>query len=361
MNDNERFLWARMRGWTLPALIARLIEAFECNEQRASEIIRFKYLLGRHSRSKNQIIEEVAQTIDTSDAASTKYIFGKTLHERSKYLPSYFQLLDSWYDDNTPNVEELNYDLVHSEEWYERSKQENDDFQRRDLLDNPRFVSILEEDSKRYDEDPALKHAFAAEWGLDPNVPSFDLVLRAFAKQRNQARDGYFANKSSMSSTVFWAKEMVGRLPGVIEREDVLESHPFAAFGKQIPLAHRTLFEQAHMLYLFDFDIPCVLTCGALVEELVGKEFPDLSSKWSVRSEQPTNWKSKVGDIVSQYPRYRSAKPMLENIMDNRNVAAHDPSAYLSSGRERSEGILRMTRQVLEIFFEAANSQVEGK
>jgi len=93
------------------------------------------------------------------------------------------------------------------------------------------------------------------------------------------------------------------------------------------------------------------------VEELVKKEFHDLSTKWS---EQQISWESKINEIILQYPKYLSAKPFLENIMDNRNVAAHDPSAYLSNGRKRSENVLRMTRNVLEIFFELATSQVEG-
>jgi hypothetical protein len=154
-----------------------------------------------------------------------------------------------------------------------------------------------------------------------------------------------------------WAKELIGLLPSTVDRCSRLESHPFAAIGERIPIAHRTLFEQAHILYLFDFDIPCVLTCGVLVEELVKKEFHDLSTKWS---EQQISWESKINEIILQYPKYLSAKPFLENIMDNRNVAAHDPSAYLSNGRKRSENVLRMTRNVLEIFFELATSQVEG-
>jgi hypothetical protein len=154
-----------------------------------------------------------------------------------------------------------------------------------------------------------------------------------------------------------WAKELIGLLPSIVDRCSRLESHPFATIGEIVPIAHRTLFEQAHMLYLFDFDIPCVLTCGALVEELVKKEFKDLSTKWS---EQQVNWESKINEIILQYPKYLSAKPFLENIMDNRNVAAHDPSAYLSNGRRRSENVLQMTRKVLEIFFEVAESQAEG-
>jgi hypothetical protein len=157
---------------------------------------------------------------------------------------------------------------------------------------------------------------------------------------------------------IHWAKELVGMLPIITRRAVELGKHPISDISKDgVPESLRVLFEHAHMLYLFDFDIPCVLTCGALVEELVEKEFPQLNTKWSL---QQTKWESKVSEIVSQFPRYENAGPYLVNIMSNRNVAAHDPSVYLGSGRSRSENILRMTRSVLETFYETANSQAEG-
>ncbi len=174
--------------------------------------------------------------------------------------------------------------------------------------------------------------------------------------EENEKSEDTRLGRSEGKLYIQWAKELIGLLPSIVNRCSRLKFHPFAAIGEQIPIAHRTLFEQAHMLYIFDFDIPCTLTCGTLIEELVEKEFPEFITKWS---EEKTVWELKVNDIVLRYPQYLEAKPFLENIMDNRNVAAHDPSAYLRNGNMRSESILRMTRKVLEIFFEVANSQSE--
>lgn len=362
MNERERFFWEKMRGWTLPALIARLIEAYECSDARTMKVLKFRYLLGRHSRSENQINEGVADAVDVSDAASSRAILGKTLHDRSKCLSSYLQLLDAWYEDNRADVEELNSDIVLDDELHERSKWEKEEFEGNDLLDNPRFVSFLKGDASRFDDDADLKRAFAAEWGLDPSLQSFDLALRGYEKHKAQMKDGYFTAKSSSSSAIFWSKEMAGRLVQVVDREHGLERHPFGDVGELIPPAHRTLFENAHMLYLFDFDIPCILTCGALVEELVKREFPDLDEKWEqqFRGGTPVKWKDKVREVMSRNPAFKRAEPLLVRIMYARNGVAHDPGAYLGAGGNKAERVLLETRKVLEIFYETLQAQAEG-
>ena len=157
-----------------------------------------------------------------------------------------------------------------------------------------------------------------------------------------------------------WAKELVGCLPSIVDRSARLEFHPFAAIGEHIPLAHRTLFEQAHMLYLFDFDIPCIFTCGTLVEEVVNKAFPELYEKWSLKQSlerKMVPWKAKMGDVVSHNPKFKAAEKLFLDIMYTRNEVAHNPAAYLKAGGSMSETILRKTRQALKILFEVAKSQ----
>ena len=162
---------------------------------------------------------------------------------------------------------------------------------------------------------------------------------------------------------IHWAKELVGMLPTVTRRAVELGKHPISEIPKdRVPESLRVLFEQAHMLYIFDFDIPCLLTCGGLVEELVRKEFPDLNDKWSIKQSlehKSVSWKSKVNDVVSQYPKFQSAKRHLLDIWYVRNDAAHDPAKYLTAGKSSSEEILRKTRKVLEVFFEVAKPQAE--
>jgi len=163
---------------------------------------------------------------------------------------------------------------------------------------------------------------------------------------------------------IHWAKELVGMLPAVTKRAVELGKHPISDIPQdRVPLAYRTLFEQAHLLYIFDFDIPCILTCGTLVEEVVRKEFPDLNEQWSKKQSlerKSVSWKVKISDVVSQYPNFQGAKRHLLDIWYVRNDAAHDPAKYLTTGKNYSEEILQKTRKVLEILFEAAKSRAEG-
>jgi hypothetical protein len=357
MSDVPKLFEDELKGTTLPALLARFIEAYECSPDRTAYVLRFKHLLGRKSQAPKQVNNRTSEALSSSNTASLKDVFEKTLHSPSGYLTAYEGLLEDWYRGNSQRLEdELTEDeIVSWDSSYELTDEERE--ARGDLFDNPYLRSSLEKQVEDFEKNPDLKRAYAREFGFDEEIPAFDLLIRMYQKTENDSEFSHFVHIRRSQPEILWSKELIGRLGEIAKREDGLDRHPIAAIGKMIPLAHRTLFELAHLLYLFDFDIPCILTCGTLVEELVKKEFPDLSTRWS---EQQANWESKINEIVSQYPKYSSAKPFLENIMDNRNVAAHDPSAYLSNGRRRSENVLRMTRNVLEIFFELANSQVEG-
>jgi hypothetical protein len=355
MNEDERFYWKERRGWSLPAQIARLIEAFECHQFRAIEVLRFKYLLGNSPRSQNEVNESVAQARVRSDALSSLQIYEKTLHRRNKYLSSYSEILDNWYEHNRPNVEELNGDLVFAEEWYTRSKQENEDYERKDPLSNPLVISFLEDLSRLFDENPDSKHTFATERGLDPGASSFDLALQSYAKQRNQNEAGYFANIGSASATIFWAKEMVGRLGEVVEREDALSAHSIADLGESIPRSIRALFEQAHMCYLFDFDIPCTITCGSLLEEAIETRFPQLKEDWERRQRtdrKSVSWMRKLEESAALLPALARVKAMASDVVQKRNDAVHDPAKYLAARRGVSNDVLLETRDVLRALFE---------
>ncbi len=357
MSDVPKLFEDELKGTTLPALLARFIEAYECSPNRAAYVLRFKHLLGRQSQAPKQVNNMTSEALYSSNAASLKEGFDKTLHSPSGYLAVYEGLLEAWYRGNRGFFEdELTEDeIVFRDSNYELADEELE--ARGELFDNPDFRSSLERQAEDFEKNPDLKRAFAREFGYKEEIPAFDLLIRMYQKTENDSESSHFAYVKRPKPDVRWSKELIGRLGEIVEREDRLESHPFAAVGELVPISLRTLFEQAHMLYLFDFDIPCVLTCGTLIEELAEKKFPDLSAKWA---EQKTIWESKVNEIVSRYPQYSSAKPFMENIMGNRNVAAHDPSAYLGNGKMRSGSILRMTRKVLEIFFELAISQVEG-
>jgi hypothetical protein len=357
MSDVPKLFEDELKGTTLPALLARFIEAYECSPNRTTYLLRFKHLLGRKSQAPKQVNNRTSEALSTSIAASLKEVFDKTMHSPSGYLAVYEGLLEDWYRGNRGFFEEelTEDEVVFQDSSYQLADEERE--ARGDLFDNPYFRSNLERQADDLEKDPDLKRAVAREFGYKEEIPAFDLLIRMHQKTENDSESSHFDYIKRSQPDVRWSKELIGRLGEIVEREDGLGCHPFAAVGELIPIAHRTLFEQAHMLYLFDFDIPCILTCGTLVEELIEKEFRELSTKWS---EQKTIWQLKISDIISQYPQYRDAEPYLVSIMANRNVAAHDPTAYLSSGRTRSESILRMTRSVLEIFYEVSNSQAEG-
>lgn len=161
--------------------------------------------------------------------------------------------------------------------------------------------------------------------------------------------------KNEVKLFAHWAKELIGVLPSVVDRSSRLGTHPFAAIGEEVPLALRTLFEQAHMLYIFDFDIPCIITCATLVEEVIESTFPDLSEKWSMKQRlerKSVRWIDKINDVVYQNPRLHGAKKPLLDIGVIRNDVVHDPAKYLNAGRNNSEEVLRKTRTVLQLIFE---------
>jgi hypothetical protein len=342
--------------------------------------MRFKYLPGKQLGAQNPVNDDVAQAIDQSESQATHEIFGRTMHDGSTQRQRFTELLDCWHQGNEDALEEkLTDDLAVGDFSWMRTVPEKERFDDTPenidrMMSDPLLAKYLlsknedeklsyQEEAEAVDRIPALRAMWAEQFGVDPATPSDEFVRLCKLTSFRQMEEVDLDSLRAPSATVFWAKELVGRLPEIIEREDRLESHPFAAIGKLVPPAHSILFEQAHMLYLFDFDIPCVLTCGTLVEELVEKEFPDLNKKWAQQEWQehkPVSFRSKVRDIITENPIFGEAEAFLLNIWSARNETTHDPAKYLRAGRNRSEEILKKTRKVLEIFFETLQTQTEG-
>lgn len=363
MSDVPKLFEDELKGTTLPALLARFIEAYECSPNRTTYLLRFKHLLGRKSQAPKQVNNRTSEVLSSSIAASLKEVYDKTLHSPSGYLAVYEGLLEDWYRGNRGFFEE---ELTEDEVVFQDSSYELADEERKargDLLDSSYFRSNLERQADDLEKDPDLKRAVAREFGYKEEIPAFDLLIRMHQKTENDLESSHFDYIKRSRPDVRWSKELIGRLGEIVEREDGLDCHPLAAIGELVPIAHRTLFEQAHMLYLFDFDIPCVLTCGTLVEELVEKKSTDLNEKWEQQERQehkPVSFRSKVRDIITENPSFGEAEAFLLNIWSARNETTHDPAKYLRAGRNRSEEILRKTRKVLEIFYETLQTQTEG-
>ena len=302
------------------------------------------------------------------------------MHDGSSQRQRFTELLDCWHRGNGDLLEdELNDDIASGDWTWMRTLPEKERFDDTPekierMMESPVLAEHLlaqnEKEKLRYQEEaelvdrfPAFKKEWSERYGVDPATPSDEFVRLCRLALIRQLEEGDLDSLRAPSSTVFWAKELVARLPEIVDREDRLDEHPFSAIGKLVPPAHSTLFEQAHMLFLFDFDIPCVLTCGTLVEELVEKEFPVLNEKWVQQQRlehKSVTWKTKVRDVISANPLFGEAETILQSIMSARNEAAHDPAAYLRADRRRSEKILRETRKVLEIFYETLQTQTEG-
>jgi len=350
------------KGTTLPALLARFIEAYECGPNRAEYLLTFKHLLGRNSEAVKQVNNKTSEALASSDKASEQEIFEKTLHAPAKFLDTYENLLKAWYLGNSSDLQdELTEEYVTSwEQDFQLSDAERES--RGDLLDNTNLRESLERDADFFEHHPDYKRAVAEQLGVDSDVEGFDLALRRYQATSNDLENRHFSILKEPRVTTFWAKEVVGMLPLIAERSSELASHPIARLGESIPESLRVLFEQANLCYLFDFDIPCVVTCGSLLEDAFKRRFPDLAVGWeNQRKQNPPRYVSLLGkanDVASRYPRSRVSAFLsdeyraLWEINDTRRDAVHDPGTYLAGGKRKSEEVLRKTRDILEILFD---------
>ena len=148
---------------------------------------------------------------------------------------------------------------------------------------------------------------------------------------------------------IHWAKELVGMLPAITKRAVELGKHPISDIPKDhVPESLSVLFEQAHLCYLFNFDIPCVVTCGSLLEDAFKTRFPDLAIGWEkLRNQSPPKYVSLLGkakDVVGHNPRSKVSAFLsgeyssLWEINDTRRYAVHDPGTYLAGGKAKIRG-----------------------
>jgi hypothetical protein len=160
---------------------------------------------------------------------------------------------------------------------------------------------------------------------------------------------------------IYWAKELVGMLPAVTKRAVELGKHPISDIPKdRLPESLRVLFEQAHLCYLFNLEIPCAMTCGSLIEEAIETRFPELSGKWEEWSRtngwKQVGWKFKKTDLLEVFPRFGEVSRKADNVVYERNDAVHNPDKFLHENRGGRASILRDTRDVLENLFEVDES-----
>jgi hypothetical protein len=183
---------------------------------------------------------------------------------------------------------------------------------------------------------------------------------------------------------IHWAKELVGMLPAITRRAVEFGKHPISDIPKvRVPESLSVLFEQAHLAYLFDFDIPCVLTCGALVEEAFKERFNEMFEDWDRQfSEAKRKYKEakmksnalkeseqkpqglafweKIDKVVDQNPSAAPARQLANRIWGARTQAMHHPEDYLRQVKYKSRDVLFDTRKVLQFLFEPEQTQ-EGR
>lgn len=378
-------MWNECRSDTLPALIARLVEAYECNPERSAAVMRFKYLPGKHREAQNPVNDVVAETLDQSESQATQETFDRTLHVGSLQQQRFSELLDRWRQGNEALLlDELNDDLALGDFPWMRTVLEKERFDDTPdkierMMESPTLAEYLlaqsekekleyQKEAEAMDRLPALKEEWAKRFGVDPKLPSDEFVRLCHLASLRQIEDRDLDSLRAPSSMVFWAKELVGRLAEIIEREDAITKHPIAAFGSKVPDGIRVLFEQAHLAYLFDFDIPCTLTCGALIEEAFQERFKEMFNGWDMQFKDAMRrfkeskgqerkphglafWE-KIDKVAQQNPFASAAKHLAIRIWDARSLAMHHPEEYFQQLNYKSKDALFDTRQVLTILFE---------
>jgi hypothetical protein len=161
---------------------------------------------------------------------------------------------------------------------------------------------------------------------------------------------------------IYWAKELVGMLPAVTRRAVELGKHPISQMpNDRVPEGLRALFKQAHLSYLFGLEIPCTLTCGALVEEAFQVRFQEMFGAWDKeyldgrkKGERPhaLTFREKIDRVVAESPFALPARKLAIGVWDARSKAMHKPEDYLGQERYKSATILSDTRKVLKILYE---------
>jgi hypothetical protein len=164
---------------------------------------------------------------------------------------------------------------------------------------------------------------------------------------------------------IHWAKELVGMLPAITKRAVEFSKHPISDISNdRIPESLSVLFEQAHLCYLFNLEIPCAMTCGSLIEEAIEVKFPQLSDKWEgkrANDRKQVSWKLKKMDVLEIYPHFEKVAKKANDVIYVRNDAVHKPETFLRDHRGKQASILRSTRDVLENLFEAEEFDKERK
>ena len=123
--------------------------------------------------------------------------------------------------------------------------------------------------------------SLAREFGLDPTLSALDLLIQHWQRINSEQRREHFRWLSEPKEEIQWAKELVGMLPEIASRSLDFERHPLSTISdKCVPESLRDLFEQAHMSYFFNQDVPCTLVCGSLLEHAFEIKFPDLFGEW---------------------------------------------------------------------------------
>lgn len=378
MNRHERYMWSENRSETLPALMARLVEAYECNPERSAAIMRFRHLPGSSLVSQNPVNSAVADALSQSNSQAAQETFHRTLHDGSSQRQRYSELIETWHRGNEHLLEdELNDDLASGDSAWMRTAPEKERFDDTPdkierMMESPNLAMYLREQNEnqvqRYQKEaemletiPAMKEEWAERFGVDSALPADEFVRLCHLAQVRQMEEADLGFLRAPSSTVFWAKELVGRLAEVVEREDAIAKHPIARLSPEVPNGIRVLFEQAHLAYLFDFDIPCTLTCGALVEEAFQVRFAEMFSTWDEdylearkRGEKPhaLAFREKIDRVVERYPFVEPAKRHAIEVWDARTRAMHKPEEYIRRDRNNSEAILSYARAVLKTLFE---------
>ncbi len=360
MSDDNPSLEAVERGTILPALLARFVEAYECSPNRAEYVLRFRHLLGRTSVSPKTPNKSAVMAFELSNEASSDQAFQRVLHVPDKYLNSYEALLSDWYRGNLWDLQdELNEDEITS--WdadYELSESER--ARRGHPLDSPHFVSMLERNAEAFDGHPNLRNEVARELGVDATTPAFDLALRQFQSGERDSEERYLRRIENSNALLLWAKELVGRLPEVVERDQSFKAHAIASMNGYVPQSIMLLFEQAHICHIFDLEIACVVLSGGLIEEAFEVRFPKLRDKWhdqQHRDKKAVPWRQRVAEVVERLPSFSDQANAVLEVLGYRNDAIHEPAKYLRERRTSSGRVLEMSRKILQCLFESCSAQ----
>jgi hypothetical protein len=342
------------RGNTLPALLARLVEAYEANPRRAEYVLRFRHLQGSRSESAAVVAFETQSALKDGVISSIDSLYRRTAHSALGHLEQYQSLLDDWYAGNSWQLEdELTKDEIIS--WDQDFELTDDELQERgELTENPHFTLSVEKFAANLDNSPDLKLALARELGLNPDAPSIDIAYRRYQITNEGSRTTHFRRLRRPNETLVWAKELIGRLPKLADRSLALDFHSLTEMNGYVPPSLMVLFEQAHFCALFDLDIACLATCGSLIEEALGVRFPELQKKWDEwyrENGRLVGWKKQKEDVLACYPAFDNVVIKASEVLYERNNAVHDPAKFLRHERGRQVASLRKTRDVLENLF----------